>query len=55
MSGGFTPFSFYSENEAILPSEDYKDYLRFIQDGGGHNVWTDELSLPIHALIDNRN
>ena len=32
---GFTPFGFYSVDEAILPREGYNDYFRFVLDAEG--------------------
>jgi len=33
---GFTPLSFYSGDEAVLPRNGYKDYFRFIKDEHGN-------------------
>jgi hypothetical protein len=33
---GFTPLSFYKEDEAVLPRKGYKDYFRFIKDDHGN-------------------
>jgi CubicO group peptidase (beta-lactamase class C family) len=33
---GFTPLTFYTEDEAVLPRNGYKDYFRFIKDDNGN-------------------